>query len=48
MKVVVPFSLDARMLEAVRVALFHERAKPRCIFMQGDTDYYELIKMLWA
>ena len=48
MKVVVPFSVDARMLEAVRVALFHERVKPICKLMDGVTDYYELIKSLWA
>jgi len=48
MKVVVPFSLGARMLEAVRVGLFHERVKPHCVFMQGENDYYNLIKSLWA
>jgi len=47
MKVVVPFSLDARMLEAVRVALFHERVKPDCRLMSGETDYYDLVKSLW-
>jgi hypothetical protein len=48
MKVVVPFSLDSRMLEAVRIALFHERVKPECKLMEGDFDYYELVKSLWA
>jgi len=48
MKIVVPFSIDARMLEAVRVALFHERVKPDCRLMQGEHDYYELVKSLWA
>src|SRR5215468_3522033 len=35
------------MLEAVRVALFHERVKPICKLMTEDTDYYTLIKNLW-
>jgi hypothetical protein len=48
MNVYVPFSLDSRMLEAVRVALFHERVKPVCRLMEKETDYYELVKSLWA
>jgi len=48
MKVVIPFSIDARMLEAVRVALFHERIKPECVLMREETDYYHLVKDLWA
>jgi len=47
MKVIVPFSIDARMLEAVRIGLFHERIKPDCVLLKGDSDYYELIKRLW-
>lgn len=36
------------MLEAVRVALFHERVKPDCRLMSGETDYYNLVKELWT
>jgi hypothetical protein len=48
MKVIIPFSIDARMLEAVRIALFHERVKPECKLMQETDDYYNLVKGLWA
>jgi len=48
MKVFVPFSIDARMLEAVRIALFHERCDVVCKLMEGDHDYYELVKSLWV
>jgi len=47
MKVIVPFALDSRMLAAVRIALFHERVKPECKLMEGEHDYYDLVKGLW-
>lgn len=47
MRVVVPFATSARMLEAVRLALYQDGIEAEFYHCSKETSYYDLLLSLW-